>query len=116
MLPTTVSDAPKTCEFVVAPTLIASGAVAGDSSAFGNTGTVSGAVRAAGKFGNAMSFDGVNDSVTVADAGSINLASGMTIEAWVKPTAIDRNRPVCPIHNPIGMAIAPAIAIVSPVR
>ena len=34
-----------------------SGAVAGDSSAFGNTGTVSGAVRAPGKFGNAMSFE-----------------------------------------------------------
>ena len=30
-------------------------------------------------------FDGVNDWVTVADAASLDLTTGMTLEAWVKP-------------------------------
>ena len=37
-----------------------------------------------GKFGRALSFDGINDSVSVPDAGPLDLAPGMTIEAWVK--------------------------------
>ena len=59
---------------------------AGDSSALGNTGSVQGgAVRVPGRHGTGMSFDGVNDKITVPDAGPLNLASGMTLEAWVKP-------------------------------
>ena len=42
----------------------------------------------AGRFGGALSFDGVNDWVTVADANSLDLTTGMTLEAWVSPTAI----------------------------
>src|SRR3954468_19162997 len=65
-----------------------SGTTVGDSSNFSNNGTVlGGATRAAGKFGNAISLDGVNDMVKVPDAGTINLASTMTVEAWVKPSA-----------------------------
>jgi hypothetical protein len=60
----------------------------GDSSVFGNAGTVQGgATRTAGRFGSSLSFDGVDDRVRIADAGSINLATGMTLEAWVKPTS-----------------------------
>jgi hypothetical protein len=69
-------------------------ATAGDSSAFGNAGSVQGAVRVPGRYGSGMSFDGTNDSVIVPDAGSLNLASGMTLEAWVKPTATDGWRTV----------------------
>jgi fibronectin type 3 domain-containing protein len=59
-----------------------------DSSAMGNGGTLSGAVRStAGRYGGALSFDGSDDKVTVADSNSLDLASGMTLEAWVKPTA-----------------------------
>jgi hypothetical protein len=62
--------------------------VAGDSTSFGNQGTVvGGASRGAGKFGSAMSFDGSNDMVRIPDAGPISLASGMTLEAWIKPAA-----------------------------
>ena len=32
-------------------------------------------------------FDGVNDLVTVPDANSLDLTNGMTLEAWVRPTA-----------------------------
>lgn len=60
-----------------------------DSSNTGNNGLVSGATwTSAGKFGKALSFDGVNDSITVADAASLDLTTGMTIEAWVKPVSL----------------------------
>ena len=46
-----------------------SGTTAADASGSGRTGTVSGAAwNASGRFGGALSFDGVNDWVTVADA------------------------------------------------
>ena len=45
-----------------------------DATGNGRTGTVSGAAwNAAGRFGGALSFDGVNDLVTVADANALDL-------------------------------------------
>ena len=65
-----------------------SGTLLSDRSGSGNTGTISGATwTAQGKFGSALSFDGVNDWVTVADANSLDLTTAMTLEAWVYPTA-----------------------------
>lgn len=61
------------------------GTTAGDSSGRGNAGTLSGPAWAAGKTGGGLSFDGTNDSVTVPDASSLDLTTGMTLEAWVKP-------------------------------
>ena len=59
-----------------------------DRSGNGRTGTVSGATwTSQGKSGGALSFDGVNDWVTVADANALDLTTGMTLEAWVYPTA-----------------------------
>jgi hypothetical protein len=66
----------------------ASGTTVLDSSGRGNHGTVSGATRVNGKYGRALSFDGVNDLVTVADSASLDLTGAMTLEAWVKPTAL----------------------------
>jgi hypothetical protein len=67
----------------------ASGTGVTDSSGAGNAGTINGATRStAGRFGSALSFDGVNDIVTVPDANSLDLATGMTLEAWVKPSAL----------------------------
>ena len=40
----------------------------------------------AGHSGGALSFDGVNDWVTIADTNALDLTTGMTMEAWVKPT------------------------------
>ena len=66
----------------------ATGLTVGDRSPSANTGTISGATRAlAGRFGGGLSFDGVNDWVTVPDAPSLDLTSGMTLEGWVRPTA-----------------------------
>ena len=47
--------------------------------------------RGPGKFGNALSFNGTNAPVTVADSNSLDLTTGMTLEGWVKPNA--RTRP-----------------------
>ncbi len=41
----------------------------------------------AGKYGNALAFDGVNDLVLISSSASLNLSTGMTLEAWVYPTA-----------------------------
>jgi PKD repeat protein len=57
-----------------------------DASGKGNHGTIKGAVRIAkGRYGKALKFDGVNDWVTVKHNASLDLADGMTLEAWVYP-------------------------------
>ena len=71
------------------------GAAVTDASGQGNHGTISGATRTtAGRFGGALSFDGVNDWVTVADAASLDLTNRLTIEAWVFPTALNSEETV----------------------
>jgi hypothetical protein len=65
------------------------GTTAADSSGLNNPGTITGATHvAAGKFGGALSFNGTSNLVTVADANSLDLTTGMTLEAWIQPTAI----------------------------
>ena len=59
-----------------------------DQTGTGHTGTIAGAAwTAQGKFGSALTFDGVNDWVTVNDANDLDFTTGMTLEAWVFPTA-----------------------------
>jgi glucose/arabinose dehydrogenase/chitodextrinase len=65
------------------------GTTAGDLSGNANNGTVNGAGWTAGRFGQGLSFDGVNDRVQVPDSTSLDLTTGMTMEAWVRPTALD---------------------------
>jgi len=68
----------------------AAGTIAINSVNAAFNGTIFQAVRtAAGKIGKALSFDGVNDWVTVTDTtGSpLDLTTGMTLEAWVNPAA-----------------------------
>ncbi len=63
-----------------------SGTTTADSSGNGNTGTITGAIwTTAGKFGNALSFDGVDDLVEVLDSPSIKIGDAITLGAWVKP-------------------------------
>ncbi len=64
------------------------GATAADASGSGRTGTLSGATwTSSGKNGGALSFDGINNLVTVADAASLNLTTALTLEAWVHPAS-----------------------------
>jgi PKD repeat protein len=69
-----------------------SGTRVDDVSGKGNHGTISGATRTSkGRYGRALHFDGTDDWVTVYDAASLDLTSGMTLEAWVYPTATPTN-------------------------
>jgi PKD repeat protein len=68
-----------------------SGSQVSDASGNANHGSISGATRiAAGRFGRALQFNGKNDWVTVDHSASLNLTKGMTLEAWVYPTASTR--------------------------
>ena len=65
-----------------------SGTTTSDSSAAGNHGSIAGATwSAAGRNGGALSFDGVNDMVTVADSASLDVTR-ITMMAWVRPTTL----------------------------
>ena len=66
-----------------------SGASAVDGSSNGNLGTVTGATRSTtGRFGRALQFDGINDWVTVPDANALDLTTGITMSAWINPSAV----------------------------
>jgi hypothetical protein len=41
---------------------------------------------ASGKVGSAFSFNGVNQDVKVVDNDALDLSSGMTLEAWIRPS------------------------------
>ena len=63
-----------------------SGTTVADASGNGHTGTITGATWAAtGKYGKALQFNGTSALVTVPDAASLHLSSGMTLEACGQP-------------------------------
>ena len=65
-----------------------SGSIAGDASGRGTFGRIRQARWAAGRFGGALEFDGVNDWVTVQDAAALDIRYGITLEAWVNPRSL----------------------------
>ena len=65
-----------------------SGATTVDASGNGNTGTINGATwSTAGRYGNALSFNGTNTTVRVPSSASLNVTSAMTLSAWIRPAA-----------------------------
>ena len=65
-----------------------SGTTSVDASGNNNTATLQGASwSTAGRYGNAVSFNGTSSLVRVASAASLNLTTGMTLSAWVNPAA-----------------------------
>ncbi|VVB89275.1 Concanavalin A-like lectin/glucanases superfamily protein [uncultured archaeon] len=61
-----------------------------DWSSWGNNGTCSGTacpVSMSGMFGNALSFDGVNDYLNAGNSSSLNVTDATTVEAWIYPRA-----------------------------
>ncbi|MFA5794136.1 MAG: fibronectin type III domain-containing protein [Candidatus Brocadiia bacterium] len=59
-----------------------------DMSGNGNSASLYGPARVTGKFGNGLSFNGINDCVAVPDLSTLDIiTSTLTIEAWVYPTA-----------------------------
>jgi glucose/arabinose dehydrogenase/PKD repeat protein len=90
------------CVLVAAPARAATGLVAAygfnegagttvaDASGTGNAGTTSGTTwNSGGRFGSALSFNGSSASVAVPNRASLDLNSGMTLEAWLRPTALN---------------------------
>jgi hypothetical protein len=72
-----------------------SGNTVADSSGNNNNGTRSGATwTTAGKYGGALSFDGVNDRINISDSNSLDLTTAMTLEAWVRPETVSGWRTV----------------------
>jgi len=63
-----------------------SGTIAYDRSGNGNNGTINGATLDAGKVGQGMRFDGVDDNVNIGDQPSLDISgnSSLTVSAWVK--------------------------------
>src|SRR5207247_7184267 len=61
------------------------GTTLADSSSNGNTGTITGATwSTGGHTGGALSFNGTSNYVQVADSASLDLTTGMTLEAWLR--------------------------------
>ena len=84
-----------------------SGTTLVDRSGRGHTGTISGATWSTqGKFGGALSFDGVNDWVTIGDTAALDLTTGMTLEAWVAPSTLSGWRTALLKERPGGLAYA----------
>jgi len=64
----------------------ASGTTVVDGSGKGNNGTINGAVSiSTGHSGKALKFNGSSNWVSVNDSASLDLTTGMTLEAWVYP-------------------------------
>ena len=66
-----------------------SGSTVADASGNGNGGTIGTATwSASGKYGRALSFNGTSAKVTIPDVASLDLSTAMTLEAWVRPSAV----------------------------
>lgn len=55
-----------------------------DSSGKNNNGVASGSKWVNGKYGSALEFDSMNDSVSVPESESLEIEDSVTIEAWIK--------------------------------
>ena len=62
------------------------GNIAKDNSGNNNDGTIYGATWTEGKYGKALSFDGVDDYVSIPDSGSLDVGgSEITMSVWLYP-------------------------------
>ena len=78
-----------------------SGTTAVDALAHRNGTIIGGPARVTGgRFGGALSFDGTDDMVSVPHDTALNLNSGMTLEAWVRPSALGTIRSVVMKERP----------------
>ena len=69
-----------------------SGTTVTDASGNGNNGTITNATWVTtGKYGGALKFNGTSALVTIPDAASLHLSTGMTLEAWVNPSTVNAN-------------------------
>jgi chitodextrinase/lysophospholipase L1-like esterase len=83
------ADAPAAGPFVSLPLNDATGTIAGDASGNGNNGTLlNGPTWTTGQSGGALSFDGTDDTLYIANSSTLNSATtGITVTAWVYRSA-----------------------------
>src|SRR5213075_801554 len=74
----------------------ASGSTLRDDSGHGHDGTLTGGPNwvADGHHGWALRFDGIDDLIVIPDDGALNVRTGVTVEAWVNPSALSAFRNV----------------------
>jgi hypothetical protein len=66
------------------------GTTVADITGHGNNGTIANATwTTSGKFGKALVFNGSSSLVTIPDSQSLRLTTGMSLEAWVNPPAVN---------------------------
>ncbi len=66
-----------------------SGSSLPDKTGNGHNGSISGASwNASGHSGQALSFDGSDDMVTIPDHNALDMTSAYTIESWIKPRSL----------------------------
>lgn len=84
------------------------GTVARDCSPHGNDATLERGVTwtTSGRYGAALTFDGVDDRVTVTDSASLDLTGPLTLTAWVRPTSVRPWEPVLLKESPTGLSYA----------
>jgi chitodextrinase len=78
------------------------GATTADASGGGHTGALAGATWTAGHSGAGLSFDGIDDWVSIDDAADLDLSTGMTLEAWVRPAALDQTWRAVVVKEDVG--------------
>jgi len=71
-----------------------------DQSGFGNNGTIYGATFVNSPFLYALSFDGVDDYVSVPHSASLNISGPITILAWVYVTKLNVDQKICGKQSP----------------
>lgn len=78
-----------------------SGSTAEDRSGQGNNGTISGATPATGKKGQGMSFDGVDDYISIGDKPDLNFERNQpfSVIAWIKQSDTDSGHIISKMLN-----------------
>jgi hypothetical protein len=76
-----------------------------------NDGTLEGATRGPGRYGEGLSFDGQSSCVTVPNSESLQLSEEFTLEAWVKPEGNFTEEPIIFKEDENGPSYAVGIGV-----
>ena len=66
------------------------GTTVNDAAGLTGLGAINGAAWTTGKYGAALAFNGTSNWVTIGSTNALNLTTGMTLEAWVRPSNVSR--------------------------
>lgn len=77
------------------------GSIVSDASGNNNNGSLINTVwTTTAKYGKALTFNGTSSYVNIPDANSLDLTTGMTLEAWIRPTSNNNWRTVIMKERP----------------